>query len=937
MIRCPKCNTLNRDSSRFCNECGAPLHKTRIRCPQCGTLNPVGNIFCDHCHTRLLPAEDTDAALRETKPSEEALPRVQGISLPTRPSSAGENGNADEQAELPDWLMGFLEPEGAEPETAIGSEAPRDWLPDATEAAGEPLAPADLPDWLSGLGAEAASVGEAFEPELEPELAPAEGLPDWLLGLGAEEESVAATPEPEPELAPIEGLPDWLSGLGTEEESVAATPEPEPGLAPAEGLPDWLSGLRAEEESAAATPEPGPGLAPAVDLPDWLSGLGAEAAPIGAAAEPKPELAPTEGLPDWLSGLMTEEESVGVVSEPEPGPAPTEGLPDWLSGSGAEEGEPARVVSPEPVSAPVEDLPDWLSGMMEEPAPAVADAAVVTGPATAPAEEEFPDWLSGMMEEIPSEQPPAEALAGGPAMQEPATDLEPGELPDWLSGMMDESPDTAAQPSPATREAPMGAAAPLPDWMSAWEEDAEAGAKPADAGAQPPDLSDEDTWPEQDALVPEGKPESGAAISPAELPEWLRDLGPRPDTAGTEVLPEGLEQAEVPMWLEQFRPPGTAPLDPSRAPEVPPGEVDSESGLVRAEIPEWVQQYRPTAESAAAAQSALDAVLASSPESEGPLSGLAGLLPALPVVDAPSQLGLETPVALPQTVVQEAQLWQRLLERGGGDGSTRPKTRARAAWPAVAIRIAVALALALVSVLRFTEMPLALPSEQPGVTALQASIEALQPADTVLLALEYTPAEVDEMNFIVEALLEHLLTREVRIVAVSTFPEGPGIIEERFAWASKRPDVPAENLVNRGFVTGGAAGVASVLSNSTAETEPALVLVVTSRPDKLKAWVEQIAVANEMRVAAGKPTLPLVAGVNAAAAPQVRPYLDASVDAGWLSGFSGVASYWQARGLPLREDISRRLDALLLAQWVAASLLLAGAIFYGLAGKQRMV
>ncbi len=357
---------------------------------------------------------------------------------------------------------------------------------------------------------------------------------------------------------------------------------------------------------------------------------------------------------------------------------------------------------------------------------------------------------------------------------------------------------------------------------------------------------------------------------------------------------------------------------------------------MRAEIPEWVQQYRPTSTSATETASLLDAVLESTPESEGPLSGLAGLLPALPVVDAPAQLGSRMTPALSQTVVQEAQLWQQLLERGAGDVSTRPKTRARAAWAAVVIRVVVALALALVSVLRFTEAPLALPPEQPAVAALQTSIEALQPADTVLVAFEYTLADVDEMNFVVEVLLEHLLTREVRIVAVSTLPEGPGIIEERFAWAAIRPDVYSANLVNGGFVTGGAAGVASILATPVAEeAEPAMVLVITSRPEKLKAWVEQHVVANGMRAAAGKPALPLAAGVSAATAPQIRPYLEASVDSGWLSGFSGVASYWQARGLPPREDISRRLDALLLTQWVAASFLLAGAIFYGLAGKQR--
>ncbi|MDX9955875.1 MAG: zinc ribbon domain-containing protein, partial [Anaerolineae bacterium] len=197
MIRCPKCNTLNRDSSRFCSECGAPLHKTRIRCPQCGTLNPVGNIFCDHCHVRLLPAEDADSALRETKPSEETLPRVQGISLPTRPSPASEDGNADEQAELPDWLMGFLSPEGAEPEATAEAAASLGNLSAPDEEEGELLAPSELPDWLSGLGAEEEVVSAAPEAELEP----AEGLPDWLSGLGAEEEAFSAAPEAELEPA----------------------------------------------------------------------------------------------------------------------------------------------------------------------------------------------------------------------------------------------------------------------------------------------------------------------------------------------------------------------------------------------------------------------------------------------------------------------------------------------------------------------------------------------------------------------------------------------------------------------------------------------------------------------------------------------------------------------------------------------------------------
>ena len=47
-MNCPKCGTDNRDSARFCGECGASLSAT-IGCPACGTGNPVGQRFCNGC------------------------------------------------------------------------------------------------------------------------------------------------------------------------------------------------------------------------------------------------------------------------------------------------------------------------------------------------------------------------------------------------------------------------------------------------------------------------------------------------------------------------------------------------------------------------------------------------------------------------------------------------------------------------------------------------------------------------------------------------------------------------------------------------------------------------------------------------------------------------------------------------------------------------
>ena len=47
-IRCHKCNALLEEDSKFCNECGAPLSKSKP-CPKCNELNDGDAKFCDNC------------------------------------------------------------------------------------------------------------------------------------------------------------------------------------------------------------------------------------------------------------------------------------------------------------------------------------------------------------------------------------------------------------------------------------------------------------------------------------------------------------------------------------------------------------------------------------------------------------------------------------------------------------------------------------------------------------------------------------------------------------------------------------------------------------------------------------------------------------------------------------------------------------------------
>ena len=49
---CPRCHHSNRESARFCGQCGASLVRS-VRCNHCGGENPPEQLFCDECGRRL--------------------------------------------------------------------------------------------------------------------------------------------------------------------------------------------------------------------------------------------------------------------------------------------------------------------------------------------------------------------------------------------------------------------------------------------------------------------------------------------------------------------------------------------------------------------------------------------------------------------------------------------------------------------------------------------------------------------------------------------------------------------------------------------------------------------------------------------------------------------------------------------------------------------
>jgi len=985
MIRCPKCGKMNQDSSRFCNECGATLPQTRIRCPKCGTMNPIGNVLCMVCNTRLLPLDMK--LPEKPRPSEGMSGGVKGISLPSlsakegtpepttlpdwmlglTPESAGgpESAAADlpdwltdmleetteisgEEArdveeplapqELPDWFSALTEEAPVSPETPAVEESLPDWLADMTEnvpdrsqtppvmteppawtAAAPPAetfpsswnqaeapafvpeANADLPDWLRSI---------ADAPTLEEPQSPA-GLPAWLLAnadapVPVEEPAAPELPawllqgaEEIPHLAPESVKPTAPSSLSFAQEPVREAeqdwlsgilPEESAPVSPAEAEPDWLSGIPFEEPEAA--PEPAP---PTEAVPDWLSGILIEEPE--AAPEPTP---PTEAVPDWLSGILIEEPEAA----PEPTP-PTEAVPDWLSGILIEEPEAA----PEPTS-PMEAMPDWLSGVVVDE---TKSAAVISE--APPVAEEMPDWLQGLTEQAVSPLTEAAGIPSSPVITE---------APDWLAGLEEQEKERPAPgaPVPLSAGEPSEPESAMPGWLKDIVPPAES---VSGIGAKAIVVEEEsEVEAVEAALFGEAEVPEGPPIIEEAMPDWLKDLTPTEmpqSPVVEEIAPETLARAEVPAWLQGLRPPGTGPLPSlpevgAAAPEVP----GAEGQLARAEIPEWVQALRPAAAAEHAAESPLFPDLV---ETEGPLAGIVGVLPAAPGVDMPVDFEPVPLPEIPEFVVAHAQRWQQLLEQPRGIKRPVAQQRARSGEGEMATRWIVALVLLAVTILGLLflgDMHLSQALSKPPIEHLSTAIQALEPGEPVVVAVEYGPAEAGEMTPIAEALVEHLQSRGVHITLVSTLPEGTGLAQGLFVTS----DVSVQAL----YLPGSSSGIAVFLNDDLKDAR--LLVVLTSRTERLRWWMEQNNASHP------NAPIPMGVGVSAAVGPQALPYLETPVVTGWLVGLPDAVAYREFRNA---RDISlnRQLDVLLLTHWAALGLLFFGLFYYLARGKKGAV
>jgi len=749
-------------------------------------------------------------------------------------------------------------------------------LDEEADQEGTEPAPESGEDWLDQLRATADGGEEA---ELAAPSSPDEfedvDLPDWIAGTESPSEDEEETPAEEPE---------WMAQLG-----MASQPE-EPASEEAEGKPDWLAGL--EQEGAAQEDEAPPFAAEETyQTPDWLAGLEAEEPPqMESEASPfaaeQPAEEPAE-IPDWLAGLEAEEppqaapETETPPAAEQPAEEPAE-IPDWLAGLEAEEPPQAAPETETPPAAeqPAEksaEIPDWLAGLEAEEPPQATPETETPPAAEQPAEEsaEIPDWLAGLEAEEPPQATPeteAEALL-------PTT----GEVPDWLAAMAGERPPQPEEPPPDAQERVEKTATDVSEWLTELEPGP---STPAASGDELPPFT------EEEEIVPSLEGET--------VPDWLAQMGSgetQDERASTERVAE--------------------PSPPSPGPE----------GLVPAEIPEWLEALRPSEEPESAVEEPM--------ETDGLLEGLRGTLLPSPSIKMPEREGPVAPGGSSPAAVARAELLQELLGRSATAPQPVEEKRGRQlGWAVHRIVIGLLLILAILAPMAITLPPVFSEPSSPAASRVFEAIEQnVGPGSVVLVAFEYRPAEVDEMNPIAHPVLRHLLQQGAHVAVATTQPEGTALAE---ALLSQMPEAEGrgQQVTMLGYRPGEAASVRSFLSSLGEDVEgidtaadAALVVVLAARADGLRSWVEQTTLSY--------PDLPLAAGVSARLEPLAAPYLDPDAGqlAGLVAGWPGAAVYEQHLGAG--GPVAFYLDSLGLAQLVLVGLMLVGALVFLVGGQRR--
>jgi hypothetical protein len=195
----------------------------------------------------------------------------------------------------------------------------------------------------------------------------------------------------------------------------------------------------------------------------------------------------------------------------------------------------------------------------------------------------------------------------------------------------------------------------------------------------------------------------------------------------------------------------------------------------------------------------------------------------------------------------------------------------------------------------------------PPVRGLYDAIDNLEPGSYVWLAADYDPGSMPELFPMNIAYVEHLFSRDIKIICAALWPPGPPLAQRVFDELAPRYGKRyGIDYVNLGFKEGREAVMVSVAEDMQAtfpedfagtpwDSIPMLngirgledleiIVCVSAGYPGIKEWVQQVATRYDIAVGGG---------VTAVSGPEMYPYIQSGQLVGLLAGMKGAAEYEQ--------------------------------------------
>jgi hypothetical protein len=209
--------------------------------------------------------------------------------------------------------------------------------------------------------------------------------------------------------------------------------------------------------------------------------------------------------------------------------------------------------------------------------------------------------------------------------------------------------------------------------------------------------------------------------------------------------------------------------------------------------------------------------------------------------------------------------------------------------------------------------PMRLPiGVSPPVRGLYEAVEALPPGTIVMLAGDYSPDTMPELQPMTETFIRQAFSRGLRIVVTCLWPESPPLVDRALTpLVEEFGKTYGVDYVNLGYMAGGTVtllGMGASIPNTFPTDysgtpvreiplmrevhnfdDIGLVMEVSAGTPGTREWVQQV--QSRFRVT-------LASGVTAVSAPNFYPYVQSGQLVGLLGGLKGAAEYETLVGAP---------------------------------------